>query len=174
MKLEPVQTADLARVADLVNAAYRGLGATPGWTHEAEALEGRRTTADMLQSDIAAKPAAHLLVHREGGTGELLACVWLEPYAPTGWYLGMLSIRPDRQNEKLGRRLLDAAHDFVAARGAEVVRIHVINIRDSLIDWYGRRGYVRTGEEPPFPYGDNRFGAPLRGDMRFVVMQKAL
>jgi hypothetical protein len=50
----------------------------------------------------------------------------------------------------------------------------VVNVRDSLIAWYGRRGYALTGETQPFPYGDERFGRPLRGDLQFVVLEKEL
>ncbi len=31
-----------------------------------------------------------------------------------------------------------------------------------------------TGETIPFPYGDNRFGTPLRDDLAFVVLEKTL
>ncbi len=50
----------------------------------------------------------------------------------------------------------------------------VINFRKTLIAWYLRRGYRQTGETEPFPYGDDRFGAPLRDDLVFVVLQKDL
>ncbi len=36
----------------------------------------------------------------------------------------------------------------------------VVNVREALIAWYERRGYQRTGETRPFPYGDNRYGTP--------------
>ena len=42
----------------------------------------------------------------------------------------------------------------------------VISVRDELIAWYERRGYRRTGELSPFPYGDERFGIPQRDDLR--------
>src|SRR5277367_3822492 len=37
--------ADLAEVADLVNAAYRGEGGLAGWTSEVGMVDGPRTTA---------------------------------------------------------------------------------------------------------------------------------
>lgn len=48
----------------------------------------------------------------------------------------------------------------------------VVNVRDTLIAWYVRRGYRLTGEREPFPYGDNRFGTPLRQDLHFEVLEK--
>ena len=50
----------------------------------------------------------------------------------------------------------------------------VIDIRRELIDFYLRRGYRRTGIFKPFPYGDERFGLPLRDDLRFEVLEKEL
>jgi ribosomal protein S18 acetylase RimI-like enzyme len=86
----------------------------------------------------------------------------------------MLTVRPDLQDRQLGRGLLEAAEAHAAARGARRVRITVVNIRDTLIAWYERRGYVLTGETEPFPYGDLRFGEPQRDDLAFVVLEKAL
>jgi hypothetical protein len=45
-------------------------------------------------------------------------------------------------------------------------------VRETLIAWYERRGYVLTGETQPFPYGDERFGRPLRDDLHFVLLEK--
>jgi hypothetical protein len=50
----------------------------------------------------------------------------------------------------------------------------VINVRGTLSAWYERRGYVRTGETKPFPYGDERFGLPQREDLHFEVFEKEL
>ena len=47
-------------------------------------------------------------------------------------------------------------------------------VREDLIAWYERRGYVRTGEQRPFPYGDERFGRPRRTDLSFAVLSKEL
>jgi predicted N-acetyltransferase YhbS len=172
IQLEQAIEADLADIVALTNWAYRGTGPQSSWTVESY-LEGERTTVAALSADLAAKPAAQLLVWRDEAGG-LLGHVWLEPVADDAWYLGLLSVRPDRQNEKLGRRLLTAAEDFARARGVRRMRMRVVNVRDTLIAWYERRGYALTGETEPFPYGDDRFGRPLRDDLCFVVLERAL
>ena len=58
--------------------------------------------------------------------------------------------------------------------GMSVMRMTVIDVREELIAWYERRGYHRTGIKKPFPYGDERFGIPLRDDLRFEVLEKML
>ena len=55
-----------------------------------------------------------------------------------------------------------------------MMRMTVIDLRDELIGFYERRGYRRTGAFKPFPYGDVRFGIPLRDDLRFEVLEKTL
>ena len=47
-------------------------------------------------------------------------------------------------------------------------------MRDTLIAWYERLGYRRTGAVEPFPYGEDRYGEPRRGDLSLVVMEKRL
>ena len=54
------------------------------------------------------------------------------------------------------------------------MQMTVISLRHSLIAWYERRGYRRTGASEPFPYGDERVGVPLRDDLHFVVLEKFL
>jgi ribosomal protein S18 acetylase RimI-like enzyme len=172
IELQPASEADLPDIAALTNWAYRGTGPQSSWTVESY-LEGDRTTAEALRADLTAAPNAHLLVWRDA-TGELQGHVWLEPQADGVWYLGLLSVRPDRQDQKLGRTLLTAAEDVARDRGAARVRLTVINVRDTLIAWYERRGYALTGEIRPFPYGDDRFGRPRRDDLSFVVLERGL
>ncbi|HEX3364761.1 GNAT family N-acetyltransferase [Phenylobacterium sp.] len=172
IRLRPATEADLAEIVALSNWAYRGTGEAASWTVESY-LEGERTTKDTLRADLAATPSAQILTWRDEA-GELQGHCWLEPGADDVWYLGLLSVRPDRQDRKLGRTLLSAAEDYARERGARRMQMTVINVRDTLIAWYERRGYGLTGETRAFPYGDDRFGKPLRDDLCFVVLERAL
>jgi ribosomal protein S18 acetylase RimI-like enzyme len=79
----------------------------------------------------------------------------------------MLTVRPDRQDQQLGRRLLTAAEDYARSHGARSIRMTVIHQRETLIAWYERRGYVRTGEARPFP-------VRLEPPVTFAVLEKPL
>ena len=171
---QPATDADLAAIAALMNRAYRGAGSTAGWSTETAYLAGDRTTEALLREDVVASPAASLLKWVEPGDGTVRGCVWLEPLGNGTWYLGSLAVDPGRQNAGQGRVLLAAAERWAREHGAARVRMTVVNVREPLIAWYLRRGYAPTGETAPFPYGDDRFGKPLRDDLAFVVLEKAL
>jgi ribosomal protein S18 acetylase RimI-like enzyme len=173
MVLRTALVGDLLDVVTLANLAYRG--DTSGWATESSYLEGQRLSTESLKESLKEKPQARLLLWRDEADladGDLLGTVWLEPQKDDLWYLGLLTVRPDMQNRQLGRSLLEAAERYAKERGGLRIRMTVVNVRDTLIGWYERRGYARTGEVEPFPYGDDRFGKPLRDDLAFVVLEK--
>jgi ribosomal protein S18 acetylase RimI-like enzyme len=172
MLLTPALETDYAEVVDLVNLAYRSKGASASWNVETGILEGQRMNESLLREELVKKPAGQLLTYREGPDRELMGTVWLEPKADGVWYLGTLAVRPDMQKRQLGRELLAAAETFAKVRGGRRIRMTVLQVRSALIAWYERRGYTLTGETEPFPYGDERFGRPLRDDLHFVVLEK--
>jgi ribosomal protein S18 acetylase RimI-like enzyme len=165
--LAPALNADLPDIVALVNASYRGESARRGWTHEADYIDGERTNLETLKADLASNPGARLLVSRDPADGVLLGCVWLEPQADGVWYLGLLTVRPDRQDRRLGRQVLAQAEAMIKAAGGARVRMTVVHLRDTLIAWCQRRGYALTSERLPFPCGD-----PPRTDLSFVVLEK--
>lgn len=175
--LRLAKAADIPAIAKLMNLAYRGTGSGASWNTESRYLEGDRTSEAALREELASKPESTLLVAENGTSAEepealLLGCVWLEAVTAKTWYLGSLAVNPAQQKSGLGRTVLEMAEQWARDRGADRIEMHVVNVRDTLIAWYERRGYRVTGETHPFPYGDNRFGTPLRNDLSFVVLEK--
>lgn len=155
----------------MTNRAFREGAGQAAWKVET-LIGGQRIDAALLSEDLAA-PGAKLLVWRNAD-GEHMGHVRLDAGQDGAWYLGMLTVRPDRQDGGLGRRLLAASEDYARARGGRRMRMTVVHQRPELIAWYERRGYAVTGETKPFPYGDARFGTPTRDDLYFDVLEKAL
>lgn len=176
--MTPARMAELPEIARLVNSAYRGEDARQGWTSESDLLDGQRTDPTSLAEELAGSNPSTILVLREAATDPILACVFLEKVpAEDGsahCYLGMLTVSPALQARGLGRALVEEAENYARGWGARRMVMTVISVRDALIAWYERRGYVRTGETKPFPYGDDRFGLPRRDDLVFVVFEKRL
>lgn len=169
--LRAATPADHPEIIALTNRAFRDTGPRASWNVE-DLIEGERINESLLREDLAA-PGAHLLIWRDAG-GDHLGHVRLDPHPDGLWHLGMLTVRPDRQDAGLGRTLLAASEDWVRARGGRTIDMTVIHQRETLIAWYVRRGYVVTGRTKPFPYDDARFGRPTRPDLYFDVLEKAL
>jgi GNAT superfamily N-acetyltransferase len=165
---------DLPHIVALINRAYRGSGTSYGWTTEADYISGDRTTEHFLRADLVANPNASLLKWDDVPGAPVRGCVWLEPLDDNVWYLGSLAVDPEQQKSGLGKVVLSSAEQWVRERGGKRVHMTVVNVREELIAWYLRRGYRKTGEKNPFPYGDARFGTPLRDDLCFVVLEKNL
>lgn len=162
---------DVPALLDLVQSAYRGDSARLGWTHEADLVEGARTSREELIDHVSAPGKAMLTAWRDGG---LVGCVYVAQAGEDGGYLGMLSVRPDLQSAGMGRRLVGAAEAHArSVLSARRMEMTVVRQRAELIAWYERLGYRPTGEERPFPY-DDPTDVPTRPDLAFLVLEKPL
>lgn len=163
---------DASSIAALLNSAYRGASSRAGWTTEADFLAGQRTDAQAVAAIVASPTQWFLLGERNG---MLLGCVCLERVNPRLCHFGMFAVRPELQAQGIGKRFVAEAERFAREQlGCSIMNMFVITLRRELIAWYERRGYRRTGEFGAFPYGDERFGIPLRDDLRFEVLTKSL
>ncbi|MEV0455088.1 GNAT family N-acetyltransferase [Catellatospora methionotrophica] len=162
---------DVAAIVALVESAYRGDGSRAGWTTEADILQGQRTDAEAVAAHVADPDSVVLLAERDG---ELLSCCHLERHDGYA-YFGMFAVRPLLQGGGVGKTVIAEAERY-AADEWDVPEMHmtVITVREELIAWYERRGYTRTGQRSPFPYGDERFGLPQRADLEFELLVKKL
>ncbi len=171
LRFRAATAADIDAIVALVESAYRGDASRQGWTTEADFLDGRRTGADDVAACLARERSRILLAERDG---VMLACAHVAEEDGAG-YFGMFSVRPDLQGGGLGKLLLAEAERIAREEWQlPTMRMSVIDIRDELIAFYERRGYHRTGIVKPFPYGDERFGLPMRDDLRFEILEKAL
>jgi ribosomal protein S18 acetylase RimI-like enzyme len=161
--------ADVDAIVALVESAYRGESGLRGWTTESHLLDGQRTDAADVRALIERPASRILLAERDG---RLMASCHVERQGDNG-YFGMFAVDPAGQGGGLGRQVLAEAERVAREEwGCRGMRMTVIVQREELIAWYGRRGYRRTGEYQPFPYGDERFGIPRRDDLRFEVLRK--
>lgn len=168
MNIRLATTADIPAVNTLVNGAYRGEGSKKGWTTEADLLDGIRTSEASL-TEMINRPNAVILIAETESTLE--GCVYLEKQEDV-LYLGMLTIQPKLQGKGLGAQLITAAEERAKSLGCCKISMTVITIRDTLIAYYQRKGYIDTGERKPFP-ADPKFGI-AKQPLEFMVMEKSL
>lgn len=162
---------DIDAIVALVTSAYRGDASRAGWTTEADLLDGNRIDPEVLRTDLERSRSRVLLAEADGG---LQACAHVADEDGAG-YFGMFAVRPGLQGGGLGKQLLAECERIARDEWQlPVMRMTVIDVRDELIAFYERRGYRRTGVRKPFPYGDERFGVPLRDDLRFEILEKPL
>lgn len=162
---------DIPALIRLINSAYRGNDGSVGWTTEADLLDGIRVDAESLQADLELPRSVFLLAERDG---HVLACAHVSGENGTGNF-GMFSVDPAQQGGGIGTMMMQTAEAHAVREwGLAIMQMSVIDVRDDLIAYYERRGYVRTGIKKPFPYGNERVGIPKRNDLRFEVLEKVL
>lgn len=163
---------DVNAISKLVNSAYRGDSSRAGWTTEADLIADTRINAAGVTEKINAPNGVILLAHDEQGA--MASCCELlkqEDYV----YFGLFAVDPQRQSGGIGKQVMDEAERYAKEdMGVSTMEMSVIWTRDELMNWYERRGYVKTDEKKPFPYGQLENGTPLRDDLYFRVLKKPL
>jgi ribosomal protein S18 acetylase RimI-like enzyme len=164
-----VVAADIASLNTLINSAYRGEFSKKGWTTEAHILEGCRTTEAELLEIIQDK---HNTILKYSENNKIIGCVLLKA-KENELYLGMLTVSPELQNSGIGKKLLHQAEVFAAELGLPKIVMTVISVREELISWYKRNGYVDTGSREPFPVSDV-FNPTTQEPLEFMVLEKII
>ena len=160
---------DISALNNLINSAYRGESSKKGWTTEANILEGIRTSENEL-SKIIQKINSSIFKFTENDT--IIACVLLE-VKKDKLYLGMLTVSPKIQNGGIGKIILKFAEDYASKLNLPKIVMTVISVRDELIAWYKRHGYLDTGIKEPFPMDNPEFGLPKQ-ILEFIVLEKRI
>lgn len=170
LRVREARPEEVARVVELVNDAYGRTETPSGWTSEDDILEGPRVEASEVRG-ILESPEGTMLV--AGLEGDLVGCVHVQRLEEGASEIGMLSVRPDLQDRGLGRGVLAAAEEHARAEHeAPRAVLHVLTVREELIEWYQRRGYELTGATKPFEPEDPQ--RSMVGPLAFAVLDKRL
>jgi ribosomal protein S18 acetylase RimI-like enzyme len=160
---------DVPSLNKLINSAYRGESSKKGWTTEANLLEGSRTTEKELTEIIQDKKNTIL---KFTDNNKIIGCVLLIE-KEDNLYLGMLTVSPELQNSGIGKKLMQQAEIHASSLRLSKIVMTVISVREELISWYKRNGYVDTGAREPFPAGDVHI--PISDEpLEFMVLEKRI
>jgi ribosomal protein S18 acetylase RimI-like enzyme len=160
---------DVSSLNKLINSAYRGESSKKGWTTEANLLEGLRTTEQELTETIANHKNTILKFTRNNA---IIGCVLLIEKEQQ-LYLGMLTVSPELQNSGIGKKLLQHAEIHASTLGLPKIVMTVISVREELISWYKRNGYIDTGVREPFPVNDVHISISNK-PLEFIVLEKKI
>ena len=119
---------DLPELVRVINAAYLA---------EAFCISGDRTHAEEVRGLMAAGVFLVLDAH----PGRLQGSVFVRRDGDVRWYLGLLSVDPDRQGLGLGRALVEAAEAYCRCEGGKFLDLTVVSARKELFGFYARLGF---------------------------------
>ena len=158
---------DAQAVAILVNSAYRPTGDIKGWTHESELISGERTNVEQVNSLVRDK--SFVLVAVENGN--IVACVHVEIHGLNA-HIGMLATSPKIQGLGYGKEMLSYAENF-ASKNFSVTNyvMKVLLARKELLDFYIRRGYIKTDSTYDYPITAG-VGSPKVTNLQVGVLEK--
>ena len=142
---------DIPALTSLINRSYRGDSSRAGWTTEADLLNGKRIDeAGLIQ--LLNNPDSLILIARSDET--ILATIHAHRETDTV-HFGLFAVEPSLQGGGIGKELLAYAESEAMQQwGVATAIMEVITYRAELIEYYERRGYIRTGEIIAFPESD--------------------
>lgn len=161
---------DIPALVSLLNSAYRGEESKKGWTSEAHLIAGEVRSDEASIKEIIQRPGSVLLKYTDAEKG-LTGCVNLQQHG-TKVYLGMFSVSPLLQGGGTGKKLLAVSEEYAKSISCSSIYMTVITVREELINWYKRHGYVDTGERKPFEE-DGVTGKHLQ-QLEFMLLEKTL
>ncbi|CAI2767634.1 GNAT family N-acetyltransferase [Flavobacterium collinsii] len=160
---------DIPALTVLINSAYRGETSKKGWTTEANLLEGKRTDEQEM-TEIFLDPKNTILKYTE--KDQIIGSVLLVEKGHQ-LYLGMLTVSPELQNSGIGKKMLAEAENHAKALGLSSIIMTVISVREELIAWYTRHGYVDTGEREAFPVSEIHVTISEK-PLEFIYLEKVI
>lgn len=160
---------DIPALTILINSAYRGETSKKGWTTEANLLEGKRTNEEELTETIL-NPKNTILKFTEDN--KIIGSVLLVEKEHQ-LYLGMLTVSPELQNSGIGKKMLAEAENHAKSLGLSSIIMTVISVREELIAWYKRHGYVDTGDREAFPESEIHVTISEK-PLEFIYLEKKI
>lgn len=172
------EASDVRTVQSLVRSAYRGESSRQGWTTEADIIADDRIDEAGVLAKINDPDCVIFLAYNSNNNNNpttAVACCEIVRQKPGLAYFGLFAVDPAQQSGGIGRQVLEHAEGFARdGWGCAAMEMQVLWMREALIAWYERRGYVKTGDTRPFLDSYILNGEKLRDDLYFQLMVKKL
>ncbi|HZR29146.1 MAG TPA: GNAT family N-acetyltransferase [Terriglobales bacterium] len=162
IRIRVATAADVAAIIAIVNAAFSIETFIDGTRTDEERMAELMRTGGFLVAEDGAE-------HQGEGSGRIVAAVYTELRGERG-YFGMLAVNPARQGSGLGRRMIEAAEDYLRQHGCKHVDIIVLSPRADLPPFYHKLGYLEIRREAARTSRPLKEGVECHG----IIMSKAL
>lgn len=151
MKFTHATHNDIPTLTSLLNRSYRGDSSRAGWTTEADLLSGKRIDEAGVKQLLNDPESLILIAQSEES---ILASIHAH-HENKSVHFGLFAVEPSLQGGGIGKELLAYAEsEAIHKWGVSTAIMEVITHRHELIEYYERRGYVRSGEMIVFPKSD--------------------
>ncbi|MCK9372779.1 MAG: GNAT family N-acetyltransferase [Sulfuricurvum sp.] len=148
MKFTHATHNDIPTLTSLLNRSYRGDSSRAGWTTEADLLSGKRIDEAGVEQLLGDPESLILIAQSED---RVFATIHAH-HENESVHFGLFAVEPTLQGGGIGKALLAYAESEAHKRwGIHTAVMEVITHRTELIEYYERRGYLRTGKVIPFP-----------------------
>ncbi|DAB37738.1 MAG: GNAT family N-acetyltransferase [Sulfuricurvum sp. RIFOXYD2_FULL_44_160] len=142
---------DIPTLTSLLNRSYRGDSSRTGWTTEADLLSGKRIDETGILKLLNDPDSLILIAQSEES---ILATIHAH-HETENVHFGLFAVEPSLQGGGIGKELLAYAEsEAIRKWGVTSAIMEVITHRIELIEYYERRGYVRSGKRIAFPKSD--------------------
>jgi GNAT superfamily N-acetyltransferase len=151
MKFTHAKPNNIPTLTSLLNRSYRGESSRAGWTTEADLLSGKRIDETGLLQLLNDSDSLILIARSD----EMILATIHAHREVDSVHFGLFAVEPTLQGSGIGKALLSYAESEVYSQwGINTAVMEVITHRSELIEYYERRGYIKTGEMIPFPESD--------------------
>jgi ribosomal protein S18 acetylase RimI-like enzyme len=163
---------DAMDVRQLIESAFRAEDSRQGWVGNSD-LASRFSIEEKTISSIITNPDSTFLMASDAN-GKLLGTIGVSKRGPDSARLFMLAVDPQYHRGGIGKQILTYAEDYCQREWSpKVLGLDALSNRETLISWYMRRGYRKTGKSTPFPREEFK-DLNLPDDLHFVEFEKIL
>jgi len=134
---------DFQLLAKLLNDSFMTVAHEFGITKKNCPFHNAFISSDMLKSKLANNREFYRLDVNEKPVG-FIAIEKSEKEKDT-FYIEKVAVLPDYRHNGLGKQLMDFATERIKELGGKRVSIGLIDLHDTLKQWYKNQGYIETG-----------------------------
>ncbi|KAL6803511.1 acyl-CoA N-acyltransferase [Trichoderma sp. SZMC 28012] len=170
LRFRQATTEDAGQIQQLVESAFRAIDSRPDWTGNAELASTFRISVEEVMPRIVNPDNAVLMALDDADN--LVASIEVAKRGINCGRISMIAVNERYQKGGVGRSVLAYAEAYCRQTwNVEKFSLNALSTRKTLIEWYMRQGYQKTGETSPFPR-ERFLSVALPDDICFIEMEK--